>query len=367
MPMSTLWKLYILEGESTLACLPLHAMQSSTSNSSRSSHSTEGGGVRPLFNVDWARHSSGVVSVGEHDQMGINVGADSPVTVPSPYDANDTRQNRHRKGAQKQNPGKTAANNERHYVQHNYHDLLNEPDSKTNGYSQVLSDDSFPMKLHRIFEEVEKDGYAHIMSWQPHGRAFVIRDATLFSRIIMPKYFPTSKKYSSIQRQFNIYGFEKLTRDGPDKGSYYHEAFLRGRPELTSRRMVRRRIKGTGHKACSNPDAEPDFYAMPFVTEIGSDISISANGAHSIAPAALTLTTTLDVERSVTREESDQYSCQRSLNQQRQEQPALSLLQDTIQDFSVPSSHVQTYDIDEDLLHFDWSDPGISEKTIYSV
>jgi hypothetical protein len=307
--------------------------------------------------------------------MGINVGADSPVTVPSPYDVKDTRQNRHRKGAQKHKPGKTAANNERHFVQHNYHDLLNEPDSKTNGYSQVLSDDSFPMKLHRIFDEVEKDGYAHIMSWQPHGRAFAIRDATLFSRIIMPKYFPTSKKYSSIQRQFNIYGFEKLTR-GPDKGSYYHEAFLRGRPELTSRRMVRRRIKGTGHKACSNPDAEPDFYAMPFVTEVGSDTSISANGAHSIAPAALTLTTTptLDVERSVTREESDQHSCQRSLNQQSQEQPALSLLQDTIQAFSVPSSsHVQTYDIDidEELLHFDWSDPGmlegVSEKTMYSV
>ncbi len=32
-----------------------------------------------------------------------------------------------------------------------------------------------------------------------------------------------------------------------------------------ARRMVRRRAKGTGYKAASDPDAEPDLHSMPFV------------------------------------------------------------------------------------------------------
>lgn len=342
-------------------------MQSSTSSSSRSSHSTEGFGGATL-NVDWARarHSTGVVSVGNHDRMDMNIG-DISFIIPSPYVQRNvqrtygdvehsSRPNRRREGAQK--PGKTATNKDRHFVQHNYHDLLNEPDSDC---YQGLADDSFPMKLHRILDQAEKEGYVHIISWQPHGRAFAIRDAALFSRIIMPKYFPTSKKFSSIQRQFNIYGFEKLTRVGPDKGSYYHEAFLRGRPELTSSRMVRRRIKGTGHKACSNPDEEPDFYTLPFVSERGSNKSISGNGTDSQA-------STLNVARSaVTREESDHYYCKRSSNQQ---QPLLSLPHDMFQDHNASSSQVQTHE-EEELFHFDWSDTeilgGVEEKAVYSV
>ena len=43
--------------------------------------------------------------------------------------------------------------------------------------------------------------------------------------------------------------------------SYYHELFLRGRPDLC-RNMIRTRVKGNGMKAASNPQNEPDFYAM---------------------------------------------------------------------------------------------------------
>lgn len=187
---------------------------------------------------------------------------------------------RRRKGPQA--PGRTATDKERHFVQHNYHDLVNEPYSSCVNESSGLSDDSFPMKLHRMLNEIENEGNAHIISWQPHGRAVLIRDMALFTRIIMPRYFPKSKKITSIQRQFNLYGFEKLARDGPDHGAYYHEAFLRGRPELTSQRMVRKRVKGTGHKACSNPNAEPDFYSMPFVNAWGrSNSAVFHDGLNS--------------------------------------------------------------------------------------
>lgn len=107
-----------------------------------------------------------------------------------------------------------------------------------------------------------------MISWQPHGRAFRINDPTAFQSLIMTRYFPKMRKLASLQRQFNLYSFERLTRDGPDAGAYYHEAFLRHRPGLSDRRMFRKRIKGTGYKACSNPEAEPDLYMLPSMDEV---------------------------------------------------------------------------------------------------
>jgi len=51
---------------------------------------------------------------------------------------------------------------------------------------------------------------------------------------------------------------------GPDGGAYYHELFLRGRPNLCAR-MVRQKVKGTGHKQPTDIASEPNFYAMPSV------------------------------------------------------------------------------------------------------
>ena len=204
----------------------------------------------------------------------------------------------------RQLPGKTATNKERHYVQHNYRDLANEP--VCSGSRAPLAAKSFPMQLHRVLDEIEDLGYGHIISWQPHGRAFIIRDRFLFQRDIMPKYFPKSTKITSIQRQFNLYGFETLSREGPDKGAYYHEAFLRGRPDITSCFMVRKRVKGTGHKACSNPDAEPDLYAMPYVARGGGKVSgSSSSSSSSCDDETRSKTSTSDEMRSlVTTEES---------------------------------------------------------------
>ena len=353
-------------------------MLRSTTSSSRS-HSAEGGDTIGLSTTtlafDWAaaRQTTDVLGYGQMEMhpdpdtaTAASAGDISSIALPSSSYAtsslgvadNNPRPKRRRKGPQKL-PGKTSTNKERHFVQHNYHDLLNEPDSMSSeNESSRLSDDSFPMILHRMLDEVEKEGFAHVISWQPHGRAFIIRDASLFSRIIMPKYFPKSKKITSIQRQFNIYGFEKLTRDGPDQGAYYHEAFLRGRPELTSRRMVRKRVKGTGHKACSNPDVEPDFYSsMPFVTVEGSS-SKSANETHSQAFTAPTLD---EILSSLTIEESDQGG---------EVQPLFSSSQQMFQGYSTPSSQVQAHEqtrsaaqeIDDapiDLFHFDWGDGEI--------
>jgi len=142
-------------------------------------------------------------------------------------------------------------------VPHVYHDYSNIPDAigvvrkKTGGVTQP-----FPEKLHTMLDD---DGDPSVVSWLPHGRAFLVRKPAEFTTQIMPKYFRQTK-LTSFQRQLNLYGFRRLTQ-GADAGAYYHELFLRGRPQLCLR-MQRQKIKGTGHKQPADVQTEPHFYNM---------------------------------------------------------------------------------------------------------
>ena len=84
---------------------------------------------------------------------------------------------------------------------------------------------------------------------------------TKSTRASQHRYFEGgSNKLTSFQRQLNLYGFKRITQ-GADTMGYYHAYFLRHR-EYLAQRMVRTRVKGTKSKGASNPDEEPDFYAM---------------------------------------------------------------------------------------------------------
>lgn len=50
------------------------------------------------------------------------------------------------------------------------------------------SNDPFPIYLHYILHQTEKAGLSHIVSWCPHGRAFVVHNRELFVRTVLPKY-----------------------------------------------------------------------------------------------------------------------------------------------------------------------------------
>ena len=154
-------------------------------------------------------------------------------------------------------------------VQHVYHDHIFDPDLPLPS-SDASSEGRkprkgprggvttpFPLKLHNL---LESDQWSDIISWQPHGRCFVLHKPKDFLDEVMPHHFRQTK-LTSFQRQLNLYGFCRLT-SGRDKGGYYHELFLRGKP-LLCQRMVRMRIKGTRIKAASSPETEPNFYAMP--------------------------------------------------------------------------------------------------------
>ena len=119
----------------------------------------------------------------------------------------------------------------------------------------------FPIKLQILLKIVEELGFQHIISWLPHGRAFIIHRPLLFEKEIMSKFFnPT--KFSSFKRQLNLYDFKRITH-GIDSGAYYHEMFLRSKP-LLAMKMTRRKIKGQ-IRMSTYINKEPQFYSMPFL------------------------------------------------------------------------------------------------------
>jgi len=120
---------------------------------------------------------------------------------------------------------------------------------------------SFPTKLYDLLSDCRSEGLEHIISWQEHGRSFIIADSKLFSARIMPGYFRQSK-FHSFQRQLNLYGFKRLG-SGPDKGCYFHEMFLRQKRFLAEQ-MKRTKVKGVGRQPYF-PESEPDFYTLPFL------------------------------------------------------------------------------------------------------
>lgn len=140
----------------------------------------------------------------------------------------------------------------------------------------------FPLKLHEMLSVVQDHGHAHIVSWQPHGRCFVVHKPRELVELL-PRYFKLSK-LASFQRQLNLYGFQRLTR-GRDRGGYYHELFLRDR-QFLAHSIQRIKVKGTGVRARSNPDEEPDFWTMPWVQEEGTCTSTSGDGTSTSTPTA---------------------------------------------------------------------------------
>lgn len=79
-------------------------------------------------------------------------------------------------------PGKTAKNHDRHFVMHCYHDHAQD---KLHDCQSVPA--LFPIKLHEVLDEVERDGLDGIISWAPHGRCFVIHEPKEFVEQVLPK------------------------------------------------------------------------------------------------------------------------------------------------------------------------------------
>lgn len=124
----------------------------------------------------------------------------------------------------------------------------------------------FPRKVFRMLHDTEREGLTDIVSFLPHGRAFMVHKPDRFVEEIMPRYFAQTK-WSSFTRQLHLWGFTRM-QSGVDSGGFYHELFLKGHPDLclymrrvgipAGNGVDRRKFKAKNNEC--RPD--PDFYSM---------------------------------------------------------------------------------------------------------
>jgi hypothetical protein len=72
---------------------------------------------------------------------------------------------------------------------HGYNDYANEAEKvlETSGADDLNhGEDNFPVKLHYMIKELETDGMADIVSWQPHGRCFLVHKQLHFVEKVLP-------------------------------------------------------------------------------------------------------------------------------------------------------------------------------------
>ncbi|KAG5177877.1 HSF-type DNA-binding-domain-containing protein, partial [Tribonema minus] len=111
-----------------------------------------------------------------------------------------------------------------------------------------------------------------VIKWTSSGQAFGIQDMATFRTVILPKHFKHDK-FSSFQRQLNLYGFRKIVR-GRESGGYMHKDFQRGRLDLL--KHVKRgymppcppeyekKIYGSGARGeDSEADSDPELIPPP--------------------------------------------------------------------------------------------------------
>eukprot|EP00980_Cylindrotheca_fusiformis_P012409 scaffold3046_cov105-Cylindrotheca_fusiformis.AAC.8 len=120
----------------------------------------------------------------------------------------------------------------------------------------------FPVKLYAILAQKE---FNEVITWQPHGRAWKVLKPQAFETLVMPLFFEYSN-YHSFNRLVNAWSFRRIS-SGPDRGSYYHELFLRGKPHL---QKFMRRLPKTHKKLPMKKEDEPDFYDSDKISPLPS-------------------------------------------------------------------------------------------------
>lgn len=167
-------------------------------------------------------------------------------------------------------------------------------------------DDDSKIFPQRLMEILSDECYNDSISWLPHGRAFVIKNRKLFGETVMPKYFSRKAKYSSFTRKLNRWyvpislldeslpesfccdqrksasiledspRFNLLTSylfliyrnfvrvsGGPELGAYYHEFFLRDKPQLAAQMFCKNARSKLAMAAMSESEPKPAPVVTP--------------------------------------------------------------------------------------------------------
>ncbi|KAK1386021.1 hypothetical protein POM88_023756 [Heracleum sosnowskyi] len=91
--------------------------------------------------------------------------------------------------------------------------------------------------LAKIYEIIDNPDNEDLVSWNANGSSFIVKDATVFARDLLPKHFKHNT-FASFVRQLNNYGFSKLSTNFQE---WEHEKFKRGEKhrlvEIQSKRL----------------------------------------------------------------------------------------------------------------------------------
>ena len=138
-------------------------------------------------------------------------------------------------------------------------------DSHRVGKAKCNARNNFPRKLMMLLDD---NPASDIIFWLPHGRAFFLKDIKRFISHVYPRYFKDTVRHKDFVRMLNMWGFERIT-NGPDRGAYYHQLFLKGMPNLISK-MQHIKSQYKGDMSLENPNDEPNFYELSRVRPLNS-------------------------------------------------------------------------------------------------
>eukprot|EP00573_Skeletonema_grethae_P012191 CAMPEP_0201693742 /NCGR_PEP_ID=MMETSP0578-20130828/6225_1 /ASSEMBLY_ACC=CAM_ASM_000663 /TAXON_ID=267565 /ORGANISM="Skeletonema grethea, Strain CCMP 1804" /LENGTH=479 /DNA_ID=CAMNT_0048179313 /DNA_START=791 /DNA_END=2230 /DNA_ORIENTATION=+ len=119
-----------------------------------------------------------------------------------------------------------------------------------------LTNQKLPAKLNAMLSDPD---LVTCITWMPHGRSWKILNRDVFSRYALPKYFGHTN-HASFIRIVNAWGFRRVVTSGPDRDTYYHELFLRGKHNL---HVKMKRLPTTHRKTpMDKNESSPNFYEM---------------------------------------------------------------------------------------------------------
>jgi len=171
-----------------------------------------------------------VVQTGQVDAHASSSG----ITGPSRSNDSEDAAYVYRDFAQEEDPTERINAN---YAGHS--SLISHEDETT----RSLASQKLPAKLAAMLSDPD---LITCITWLPHGRSWKILNRDLFSSYALPRYFGHTN-HSSFVRVVNAWGFRRII-SGPDRDSYYHELFLRGKSSLYSRmkRLPNNSTAGSG-------------------------------------------------------------------------------------------------------------------------
>lgn len=135
---------------------------------------------------------------------------------------------------------------------------------------RTLQQHNFLVRLRVMLSDANRHGHNYVISWAPHGRAFIIHDRPYFSNNIMPSYFKS--KFTSFRQALRNHGFAQIGGNGWDEGAYYHKLFLRDEPQLCQG-LTQDQMKKAMPEWIPVED-EPDFYPSAGESEVAAAASI---------------------------------------------------------------------------------------------